>query len=239
MAPVFTSRLLRGGGFFLLKTGKDSSLFLFSGAIKQKRNSSMNHVYRIVFNRGLGLWQVVGEHARKQGKRGGRSSPRKHRPAARTPVSAAVMAFASLGTLPTLALAASITGSGDIAPALPAGPVTEWNVYDVLHIGQQDAGTLTVRDGAKLFSYTSRIGTESGSQGSVTIAGAGSTWTHAGHLMIGAAGHGTLNVEDGGQVSNDFASIGDQAGSFGLARITGARPGKRPPCGWASAARAS
>lgn len=181
----------------------------------------MNHVYRIVFNRGLGLWQVVGEHARKQGKRGGRSSPRKHRPASRTPVSAAVMAFASLGTLPTLALAASITGSGDIAPALPAGPVTEWNVYDVLHIGQQDAGTLTVRDGAKLFSYTSRIGTESGSQGSVTIAGAGSTWTHAGHLMIGAAGHGTLNVEDGGQVSNDFASIGDQAGSFGLARITG------------------
>ncbi|WP_185057445.1 autotransporter domain-containing protein [Pseudomonas chlororaphis] len=181
----------------------------------------MNHVYRIVFNRGLGLWQVVGEHARKQGKRGGRSSPRKHRPAARTPVSAAVMAFASLGTLPTLALAASITGSGDIAPALPAGPVTEWNVYDVLHIGQQDAGTLTVRDGAKLFSYTSRIGTESGSQGSVTIAGAGSTWTHAGHLIIGAAGHGTLNVEDGGQVSNDFASIGDQAGSFGLARITG------------------
>ncbi|WP_218244947.1 autotransporter domain-containing protein [Pseudomonas sp. 09C 129] len=181
----------------------------------------MNHVYRIVFNRGLGLWQVVGEHTRKQGKRGGRSSPRKHRPAVRTPVSAAVMAFASLGTLPTLALAASITGSGDVAPALPAGPVTEWNVYDVLHIGQQGAGTLTVRDGAKLFSFTSRIGTESGSQGSVTIAGAGSTWTHAGHLMIGAAGHGTLNVEDGGQVSNDFASIGDQAGSFGLARITG------------------
>jgi outer membrane autotransporter protein len=181
----------------------------------------MNHVFRIVFNRGLGLWQVVGEHTRKQGKRGSRSSPRKHLLAVRTPISAAVMAFASLGTLPTLAQAESITGSGDVAPALPAGPVTEWNVYDVLHIGQQGAGTLTVRDGAKLFSYTSRIGTESGSQGSVTIAGAGSTWTHAGHLMIGLAGHGTLNVEDGGQVSNDFASIGEQAGSFGLARITG------------------
>ncbi|BBN54149.1 hypothetical protein TRE132_22740 [Pseudomonas chlororaphis subsp. aurantiaca] len=181
----------------------------------------MNHVYRIVFNRGLGLWQVVGEHARKQGKRSGRSSPRKHRLAVRPSVSAAVMAFASLGTLPTLALAASVTGSGDVVPALPGGPLTEWNVYDVLHIGKQGAGTLTVKDGAKLFSYTSRIGTESGSQGSVTIAGAGSTWTHAGHLMIGAAGHGTLNVEDGGQVSNDFASIGEQAGSSGIARITG------------------
>lgn len=33
----------------------------------------MNHVYRIVFNRGLGLWQVVGEHARKQGKQAGRT----------------------------------------------------------------------------------------------------------------------------------------------------------------------
>lgn len=179
----------------------------------------MNHVYRLVFNRSLGLWQVVGEHAHRQGKRGG-ACTRKRR-AAHASLPKTLVALASLSGLPTLALAASITGSGDVVPTLPAGPLTDWNVYDVLHIGQHDAGTLLVKDGGKLFSYTSRIGTERGSEGSVTIAGAGSTWTHAGHLVIGLAGQGTLNVEDGGHVSNDFASIGEQAGSFGRVRITG------------------
>lgn len=179
----------------------------------------MNHVYRLVFNRSLGLWQVVGEHARRQGKRGG-ASTRKRR-AAHASLPKTLIALASLSGLPALALAASVTGSGDIAPTLPAGPLTDWDVYDVLHIGQQGVGTLSVRDGGKLFSYTSRIGTERGSEGSVTIAGAGSTWTHAGHLVIGLAGQGTLNVEDGGHVSNDFASIGEQAGSVGRVRITG------------------
>lgn len=184
----------------------------------KRMEHKMNHVYHIVFNHSLGLWQVVGEHARRQGKRG--SATRKRR-SAHVSLPKTLIALASLSGLPALALAASITGSGDIVPTLPTGPLTDWYVYDVLHIGQQGAGTLSVRDGGKLFSYTSRIGTERGSEGSVTIAGAGSTWTHAGHLVVGQAGQGTLNVEDGGHVSNNFASIGEQAGSFGRVRITG------------------
>ena len=55
-------------------------------------NSSLNHVYRIVWNATLGLWQVASEATRGRGKTGSSQQARKAR---RALVAASAMALAS------------------------------------------------------------------------------------------------------------------------------------------------
>lgn len=61
-----------------------------------KRTRSMNHFYRIVFNRALGLWQAVSENARKQGKQAGRSNTCRRSPSRRVQELFPVLALTSL-----------------------------------------------------------------------------------------------------------------------------------------------
>lgn len=91
-----------------------------------------------------------------------------------------------------------------------------------LTVGEQDGddATLRLNDGV-VTSVFSRIGYESGSQGSV-IVGDGGTWDNDNKLLVGDEGNGTLTIQDGGTVlSGSFARIGSASGSHGTVTVDG------------------
>ncbi|WP_353154040.1 ESPR domain-containing protein, partial [Pollutimonas bauzanensis] len=89
----------------------------------------MNHIYRIVFNRSQGVFQVVSENARGQGKGSRRLKPAaNHRsPSVLLKAAALVMAMAGICSAQP-AWAQIITVSGDVTPdTIPPAPLP-WDV---------------------------------------------------------------------------------------------------------------
>src|SRR5690606_26870598 len=83
-----------------------------------------------------------------------------------------------------------------------------------LTVGENDTGTLNVRDGGTVSSSTGHIGRYFGSNGTVKMTGAGSTWDTY-QFYVGNGGSGELIAEAGGGVSANNAHIGYSANSVG------------------------
>ncbi len=175
----------------------------------------MNRIYRIVFNRSAGLWQVVGEHARGHGKSRGRSRA----------LGAMVALAAACGSSPAWAQV-TIIASGDVLPDNAAG----WNAAVDLMVGNTRSGEITVLNGGRLYSAAGGIGTGPGGIGTATVTGSTSSWSVYRDLSIGAGGTGTLNLVDGGSlvvVGGGIVSLAPVAGGTGTINI-GAAPGAAP-----------
>ncbi len=194
-----------------------------------KRTRSMNHFYRIVFNRALGLWQAVSENARKQGKQAGRSNTCRRSPSRRVQELFPVLALTSLLisglAQPVHAQTPLVEGSGDITPALPPELTEEgwYRIYQTLFVGKTGNGSLTIQDGGRFSTqeYDSFIGDEANAKGTLRVSGAGSTFMTSA-LGIGVKGTGTLAIEDGGSVTSSADSvIGASSGGVGSVRVTG------------------
>ncbi|MCK9555105.1 autotransporter domain-containing protein [bacterium] len=126
------------------------------------------------------------------------------------------------------------------------GAGSTWISNTGLSVGYSGTGALNISDGGSVsstgFGY---IGSEVGSEGTVTMAGAGSTWTNTGNLYVGRFGTGTLTVSgstvdnsaelyvgstgngnmtvsDGGEVNNTTGVIGYNLASEGTVAITDA-----------------
>ncbi|MBN1910690.1 MAG: PEP-CTERM sorting domain-containing protein [Pirellulales bacterium] len=78
-------------------------------------------------------------------------------------------------------------------------PETTWG----LGVGRTSHGSLTIRNGANVYSKYGRLGSEAGSNGVATITGAGSTWSTKQYLYVGRQGNGTLAILDGATVANE------------------------------------
>jgi T5SS/PEP-CTERM-associated repeat protein len=119
------------------------------------------------------------------------------------------------------------TGSGAVA-VIGAG--STWTNNGALSIGFSGTGTLTidaggtVRNTGNTDSTTTRIGANSGSQGSVTVSGAGSKWTISSELEIGDSGtaEGWLTIENGGTVTSGRCLVGLGSQARGAIRVSGA-----------------
>ncbi|MDP9920741.1 outer membrane autotransporter protein [Variovorax boronicumulans] len=189
----------------------------------------MNHVYRIVFNLHLGVWQAVTECARGKGKT---RSSREASPVALAAVLAgrglcasprlvAVIAalVAASGMQPAMAQA-SVSTTGNVNPGVATSPV--WDVGGELRVGETGTGTLSILDGGKVTNTTAYVGANGGSQGAVTVSGKSSLWTSSGLLLVGFQGAGTLDIQAGGQVLSGMAFIGGHVGSVGKVTVNGA-----------------
>ncbi|CAD5277914.1 conserved exported hypothetical protein [Bosea sp. 62] len=123
------------------------------------------------------------------------------------------------------AIAQSVTGTGELTPAIPAAPLPNWNLGGGnLTIGDTGAGTLTIAGGGTVSDVRfGSIGGRAGSTGALTVTGAGSSWSSdPGYIYVGLAGTGTLTVEDGGAVSTGYLHIGYAAAGNGTVTVTGA-----------------
>jgi fibronectin-binding autotransporter adhesin len=123
-----------------------------------------------------------------------------------------------------VALAQSVTGTGDVDPAVPPPPLTAWNLGGSdLYVGYGSTGTLTIADGGTVSNNVGNVGRDSGSIGTVTVTGAGSSWSNSGDLHVGYSGTGTLTIENGGSVNNGlFGYVGAFSGGIGTVTVTGA-----------------
>ena len=128
----------------------------------------MNHIYRVVFNPELGLWQAVAECARGRGKsktlkRGG--------------VALAAAAVLGAASLPALAVPL-VSATGNVTPA-PA-PAASWALgFSPLFVGKDSTGTLTIEGGGVVANGAGFVGGSAGVEGAVRVTGAGSAWGSA------------------------------------------------------------
>lgn len=120
------------------------------------------------------------------------------------------------------AAAQSVTGSGDIVPALPPPPLPNWDLGgNFLFVGNTGTGALDVEGGAIVKSPLGVIGNKVNSSGEVTVRGSGSQLNTTG-LSIGISGKGILSIEDGAKVqSGDVSNLAAFAGSEGKLTVTG------------------
>ncbi|NIA07601.1 MAG: hypothetical protein GWP14_08215 [Actinobacteria bacterium] len=94
----------------------------------------------------------------------------------------------------------------------------------VLMVGEKGKGTLNITNGGSVSNDWGdcTIGSEAGSEGTLTVNGTGSTLTSDDDLFVGKYGKGTLEIQAGAVVTNDKAYIGRYAGSQAAVTVTGA-----------------
>src|SRR5699024_2647303 len=77
----------------------------------------------------------------------------------------------------------------------------KWTIGDLLVVGDQGEGRLTISDGGVVtgntLSSNGTVGLGNGSQGQVRVDGDGSQWSLS-RLAVGYAGNGTVTVTNGG-----------------------------------------
>jgi T5SS/PEP-CTERM-associated repeat protein len=76
-----------------------------------------------------------------------------------------------------------------------------------LGVGYTSAATLTIKNGAVVYSGNGYLGYKSGSQGMAVMDGTGSTWTMSNNLYVGNSGSGTLTITGGGAVTASSVSV--------------------------------
>ena len=100
------------------------------------------------------------------------------------------------------------------------------NTADVLYVGDNGNGTLTIANGGHVSSGAGDIGTDFGSTGSVTVdalGGTGSVWNLNGNRLIvgNNDGSGTLTITNGGNVTSNYGEIAFTSGSTGAVTVNG------------------
>jgi T5SS/PEP-CTERM-associated repeat protein len=89
------------------------------------------------------------------------------------------------------------------------------------YVGYNGTGTFRIEAGGQCTdSGSGKIGSQTGSSGSVTVTGTNSTWS-TGTLTIGSSGTGTLSIESGAHVYNTQGFLGVNSGSTGTVTVSG------------------
>lgn len=169
----------------------------------------MNRIYKSLFNRRLGIWQVASELARGAGKTS-------------ATVCKSLVALV-LGILAGTTMADETIDGGQTV-TVPGDHASPWDIgggSTHFYVGDVTDGTLNIEAGGKVISYASWIGDGSGATGTVNVKGVGATWESAGVIYVGNFGNGELNIENGGKVSTSISYVGILAGSTGKVNVTG------------------
>jgi fibronectin-binding autotransporter adhesin len=192
--------------------------------VPTETQSPMNHIHRIVFNRSQGIWQVVSENARGQGKGGRRLKPAAsgRSPTVLLKTATLVMALAGICNV-QLAWAQTVTGGGDVSPFVPPAPLPAWSVGGDLVVGNTGTGSLDILGGGKVDNTSAYLGFGASGNGTVTVSGPDSTWTNANVLYVGYSGAGTLHIKDEASVSSKNTWVGIDENSVGVINVSGAK----------------
>jgi T5SS/PEP-CTERM-associated repeat protein len=95
--------------------------------------------------------------------------------------------------------------SGSAGTVAVNGAGSKWVNSENLIIGNDGSGAMNITNGGMVNNtspyFTSYIGLNSGSTGTVTVDGSGSKWTNNGDLYVGCNGQGTLTISNKGLVS--------------------------------------
>jgi len=188
----------------------------------------MNHIYRVVFNRSLGVYQCVSELAKAQGKSSGRSAII----GKRSSFIVSSLSIAILSTMAANVAQAAIYNSGNTQPLsgvykpiddVITGQGTVLKTDSTL-VGDSDNGVLRIQESGKLKNagYMA-VGSASGASGQVTVTGLNSQIT-TDALDIGIGGESSVIIEKGGKVLvGDRVNIfSDSAiGNLGSMTVTG------------------
>lgn len=184
----------------------------------------MNRIYRVLFNRCLGVWQAVCESATGHSK----SSTSTAKSASRTaPLTAPVVLV--LGALSASMAFAHVTigdpndptQQTDVSGGLTGSNSGSWNANGPLTVGITTEGMLTIDHGIQVTNTIGVVGDNAGSNGVVNLKDAGTRWTNSGTLYVGYGGNGTLNLASGTIVRSDNAFIGQRANSVGVVNVSG------------------
>nr|WP_304528813.1 autotransporter outer membrane beta-barrel domain-containing protein [Achromobacter sp. MFA1 R4] len=106
-----------------------------------------------------------------------------------------------------------------------SGNASTWTSSGGVYIGAQwgSIGSMLIQDGGVASGSFANIGTDNGSEGTVTVTGAGSAWTLStpSAFTVGLSGRGTLVVANGAAVHSGQAIIGWDIGGDGRVSVTG------------------
>lgn len=181
----------------------------------------MNQVYRVVFNRSLGVWQCVSELAKASGKSSGK---------------VAKPLIVAMSLISGSAMATDYTTSTTITdnPYLPindtvSGTGTVVNTPNTILVGDANTGSLTIQQGGVFNAGNTQqashqkvvIANQANSTGTVTVSGANSQIDNTySTLVVGQAGTGTLTINDGAIVKSNI-TVAKDTGSKGEVTIDG------------------
>jgi fibronectin-binding autotransporter adhesin len=101
------------------------------------------------------------------------------------------------------------------------GKDSSWTNAENLVIGNEGAGTLTVRNGAQVTSDGGRLAAYEKSEGNVTVDGNDSKWVNSGQMEVGQLGTGALTISNAGEVTNTNGFIGIKDGGKGTVTVDG------------------
>lgn len=168
----------------------------------------MNHIYRVVFNCSLGVYQCVSELAKAQGKSSGRSAIKKKQ----SSILFSGLSIALLGMAAGSTAQATVYSSGEttvVGTYTPVDDVVE-NAGTILNANNTTVGInnsdgkLTIRNGGQ-FKNTRFLSIGSGAQGEVTVTGTGSMLLSEYAFIYD---NSILTIKDGGQADINNAYIG-------------------------------
>lgn len=183
----------------------------------------MNRIYRLVFNRELGVMQVASELVGASQGTANRANRDTQRVLSKLP-HALLVALAWLGCAsaahaqdPGSAFIFDGTSTINTPTPYPSGFI----------VGYQADGFLTVNSGAVVTPYSAMLGHSPGVTGRLDLVGPGTALTSQtnwdSYLRVGFGGGGVLNVLNGARANNfQTLDIAVQAGSNGVATVDGA-----------------
>ncbi|WP_372863562.1 autotransporter domain-containing protein [Psychrobacter sp.] len=180
----------------------------------------MNHIYRVVFNRSLGVYQCVSELAKTQGKSSGRSATKNKQ----SSILFSGLSIALLGMAVGSTAQATTYSNGEttISNYQPIDDVIE-NTGTILNANDTNVGVnnidgkLTIRDGGA-FNNTNNLYIGRDSQGEVTVTGTGSTLSSSFAYLYDSD---TLMISDGGQTNINYLRIGNYSYMFDVNNSNG------------------
>ena len=193
----------------------------------------MNHVYKVVFNCALGVYQCVSEVAKSQGKSSGKSATCSSKSAFNfTTLSIAILGISALATAMT-ANATNYTSGSIIIPDSPyvviddviSGSETEV-IFNNVVIGNTKDGALkienskempsyvAIKDAAGVKAYEVQLGVNKNINGSLLVGSKNpNTAVYTQDMIIGVNGTGDLTVQEGAVLDVDNLVVGKNSQS--------------------------
>ncbi|WP_247870290.1 autotransporter-associated beta strand repeat-containing protein [Ochrobactrum sp. CGA5] len=113
--------------------------------------------------------------------------------------------------------------AGSTGHLIITGQGSVFNAHDnVIAVGYQGDGDLTVADGGQVTGYQLYLGNTQTGVGTATISGNGSAWNGQHGIWVGQFGTGTLNLSDGGSINDNSLQIAYDTGTHGTVNVGGA-----------------
>jgi T5SS/PEP-CTERM-associated repeat protein len=106
---------------------------------------------------------------------------------------------------------------GSIGNVRVAGAGSKWAISNILAVGNNGNGNLTVEDGGIVTTTTTvQIGSlATASSGMLRVSGNGSLFSTPGDIQVGSTGSGDVELDDGGDLAGGFLFAGNTANSVG------------------------